>query len=244
MNLRATAEQRARFPRSEPQASGELHKTGDCVDCGLCVAVCPTGIDIRKGLQLECIGCTQCIDACNGVMARVARPPDLIAYRSLAALEGRRTRILRPRVVVYACLLALAVGGFGATLARRAPFSLEVEHNRSALYQRMPDGRIGNAYTLHIQNRDRREHAFRIRIEAPPGYELVAGVNPLRIAATDALAASVFVTVPAENASATPIRFVVEDLDRLDAKLVRETTFMAPVHADDASQRHAGAHAG
>jgi cytochrome c oxidase accessory protein FixG len=246
MNLRSLElDSQARFPRSEPKASGEPHKTGDCVDCGLCVAVCPTGIDIRKGLQLECIACTQCIDACNGVMARVGRAPDLIAYRSLAALEGRRTRLLRPRVVIYASLLALACAGFTATLARRAPFSIEVERNRSALYTPMPDGRIGNAYTLHLQNRDRREHVYRIRIEAPPGYQLVAGVNPVRIPATDALTASVFVTVPAEQAGATPIRFVFEDLERLERKLVRDTTFLAPARADAGAARSGGGpHAG
>jgi len=242
------------FPRSEPQASGEggaegalQLAQGDCVDCGLCVAVCPTGIDIRNGLQLECIGCTQCIDACNGVMARVGRASDLIAYRSLAALEGRRTRPLRPRVLIYAALLALVAIGFATSLARRAPFSIEIERNRSALYQRMPDGRIGNAYTLHFQNRDRRAHVYRIRLDAPPGYELVAGVNPLRIDATEALTASVFVAAPAERATAAQIRFVFEDLERLDRQLVRETTFLAPTDADDAGdvatsggEQHAG----
>jgi cytochrome c oxidase accessory protein FixG len=220
-------------PRGKLRRGAAAGASGDCVDCGLCVAVCPTGIDIRDGLQLECIGCTQCIDACNGVMARVGRPSDLIAYRSLASLEGRRTRLLRPRVLVYGALLALTIVGFGTTLARRVPLSLEVERNRTALYQRMPDGRIGNAYTLHLANRDRRDRVYRIRLEAPSGFQLVAGVNPLHIPATGTVTASVFVVAdPSQSGAAaadgTGIRFVLEDLEGGAGRVARESTFVAP----------------
>ena len=222
--------------RGEPR--GKRGKSGDCVDCGLCVAVCPTGIDIRNGLQLECIGCTQCIDACNGVMARVERPPNLIAYRSLAALEGRRTRLLRPRVAIYGALLVAVAIGFTTALVRRAPLAFEVERNRSALFQRMADGRIGNAYTLHVQNRDRSEGVYRIRIEAPASFELVAGVNPLRIPATTSISASVFVLASPDLPAAengTHIRFVVDDPERPGRSVARDTTFVSP-------ERDAGAH--
>jgi len=250
--LGARPEHASRFPRSEPKASGELHQAGDCVDCGLCVAVCPTGIDIRNGLQLECIGCTQCIDACDGVMTRLGRPRHLIAYRSLAALDGRPTRWLRPRVVVYGVLLAAVVAGFATTLARRAPLALEVERNRAALYQQMPDGRIANAYTLHLQNRDRRDHVYRIRLEGDGGYQLVAGVNPLAIPALGSVTASIFVVAPSgepaqereRTAAAHPIRFVLEDLEHLDRAIVRDSTFVAPsgarVESRVEEQRHAG----
>ena len=222
--------------RGEPRGKRAKAGAGDCVDCGLCVAVCPTSIDIRDGLQLECIGCTQCIDACNGVMARVGRKPNLISYRSLAALEGRRTRLLRPRVVIYGALL-LAVGiGFAATLARRAPLALEVERNRTALYQRMADGRIGNAYTLHVQNRARDERVYQIRLEAPASYELVAGVNPLHVPATSSISASVFVLAspglrPDEDGA--HIRFVLEDSERPGTRVVRDTSFVSPDHDDE-----------
>ncbi|RIL04803.1 MAG: cytochrome c oxidase accessory protein CcoG [Proteobacteria bacterium] len=227
--------------RGEPRGKRAARHKGDCVDCGLCVAVCPTGIDIRKGLQLECISCTQCIDACNGVMARVGRVPNLIAYRSLAALEGRRTRLLRPRVVVYGVLLIASCIAFAATVAQRNPLSLEVERNRTALYQRMPDGRIGNSYTLHLQNRDRRQHVYRIRLEAPASAQLVAGVNPLLIPATGTVTASVFVIAEAGDVeSGAPVRFVFEDLENLDRPIVRESTFVAPAHDEDEEEVHAG----
>jgi polyferredoxin len=208
--------------------------------------VCPTGIDIRKGLQLECIGCTQCIDACDGVMARVGRAPRLIGYRSLAALDGRRTRLLRPRVVIYAVLLVASMAGFAATLARRAPLALEVERNRATLFQQMPDGRISNAYTLHLENRDRREHVYRIRLEAGDAYQLVAGVNPLRIPALGNLTASIFVIGEPDSASALggPIRFVLEDLEHLDRPIVRDSTFVAPAGGGEPGRTQEDRHAG
>jgi cytochrome c oxidase accessory protein FixG len=223
--------------RGEPR--GKLGRaTGDCVDCGLCVDVCPTGIDIRDGLQLECIACTQCIDACDGVMERTGRPSGLISYRSLAALEGRRTRLARPRVLIYAALLAVVGVGFGMALVQRAPLDLQVERNSSSLYQTAADGRISNAYTLHIQNRDRRAHVYRIRLEAPKGYQLVAGVNPVVIPATGSLEARVFVLSSAESEARDPqarparggtgIQFVLEQLEAPEERIVRASTFMNP----------------
>jgi cytochrome c oxidase accessory protein FixG len=227
-------------PRGKKRGAGQR---GDCVDCGLCVAVCPTDIDIRQGLQMECIGCTQCIDACDGVMTRIGRPLGLIAYRSLAALEGRRTQLLRPRVAIYGVLLLAAALGFGAALAGRAPLSLEVERNRTSLYQRSADGRISNAYTLHVQNRDREDHVYRIGLDAPATFQLVAGVNPLPIPATGTVTASVFVLAQPDATTdggaheGMPIRFFLEDVERPGRPIVRESTFLAPAAATRESQR-------
>jgi len=232
-------------PRGRLRASGRA--AGDCVDCRLCVAVCPTGIDIRDGLQLECIGCTQCIDACNGVMARLGRAPELIGYRSLAQLQGRATRVLRPRVAVYGGLLLAAGGAFAGALVQRVPLDLEVERNRSALYQTAGDGRIGNAYTLHLENRDRRDHRYRIRLDAPARFELVAGVNPLAIPATGSAEARVFVLAEPgalpEPHDGTPIRFVLEELDGSATpgrSVVRGSTFVSPGSEVDEGGNRAG----
>jgi cytochrome c oxidase accessory protein FixG len=236
--------------RGEPRGKAKATAHGDCVDCGLCVAVCPTGIDIRNGLQLECIGCTQCIDACDSVMARLGRRARLIGYRSLAALDGRRTRWHRPRVVIYGVLLLATIAGFAATAVRRAPLALEVERNRATLWQRMPDGRVSNAYTLHIQNRDRRDHVYRVRLEDGDDFALIAGVNPLRIPALGNVTASIFVVAeraesaaPAASGGRT-IHFVLEDLDRPDRPIVRHSTFVAPAGAHEESRREEARHAG
>ena len=214
--------------RGEPRGK-KGHAEGDCVDCGLCVEVCPTGIDIREGLQLECIACTQCIDACNGVMARVGREPDLIAYRSLRGLEGRGgARILRPRVLVYGVLLLAAGAAFGAALAGRQPLEMLVERNRSALYQRTADGRIGNAFTLHLENRDTRDRSFRLRLEPGERYELVTGLNPVPIRAETIVEARVFV-VARDGARSEELTFVLEELDHPERRVQRAARFFAPV---------------
>ena len=217
------------YDRARGEPRGKRGKTeGDCIDCGLCVAVCPSEIDIRDGLQLECIACTQCIDACDGVMAKLERPRGLIDYRSEVGLERLRpVRILRPRVLVYGVLLLAAVGLFAQQLAVRDPVDLQVLRNRAALYQRMPDGRIGNAYTLHVQNRARADEAFQIRLEAPEGFELVAGVNPLPVPGVTMRETSVFVVADATRAngrSGHEIRFSLAGHE-----LERRARFVFPI---------------
>jgi cytochrome c oxidase accessory protein FixG len=220
--------------RGEPRGKrGRV--AGDCVDCGMCVQVCPTGIDIRNGLQLECIACTQCIDACNGVMARLGRDPDLIAYRSLVSLLGERPmRVLRPRVLAYGALLLAAVAGFFTLVGQRVPMDLHVAHNRDSLYTTMPDGRVSNAFTLHIQNRAREERVFRLAL-AEEGFELLAGVNPISVPAASAIETRVFVL--AEGAGSPggvprPLQFVLEDAAGAGS-VVRKTRFLSPGGADE-----------
>ena len=214
--------------RGEPR--GKLgHATGDCVDCRLCVAVCPTGIDIRQGLQLECIACTQCIDACDGVMRRIGKPERLIGYRSLVSLErARPVKLVRPRVVVYAALLALVAVVFVGAVAAREPLDLQVAHNATQLFGSASDGRASNAFVLHIQNRDRSDHDFRIRLDAPDGFELVVGQNPVRVGATSSVESRVFVLAD-ESARAgrgDALRFVLERSDAPAQSVIRPAVFL------------------
>lgn len=215
--------------RGEPR--GKLGTTeGDCVNCGLCVAVCPTGIDIRNGLQLECIACTQCIDACNGVMEHVGRPRDLIAYRSLVSLEGLRpARLLRPRVLVYGALLIAVMALFGAQLQRRSPMDLQVAHGTSSLYTTSADGRVGNSFTLHIENRGREERSYRLRLEEDEVFELIAGLNPIPVPAIATTETKVFVIPkPGMHSTSREIRFVLEPIDGSAAPIVRRARYVKP----------------
>lgn len=216
--------------RGEPR--GKKGSTaGDCVDCGLCVAVCPSAIDIRDGLQLGCIACTQCIDACDGVMERVGRDRHLIAYRTLSGAVGwAGLRPLRARVVVYGLLLLGVAGSFGALLGQRQAMGLDVAHNRDSLYTTMPDGRISNAFTLHVENRERDPRSFHIRIEESEDFDLVTGMNPVHVPGTSALEARVFVIAREDGGSAAPrrLRFVLEPEDRRSRGLVREARFLSP----------------
>src|SRR5687767_9183176 len=139
-------------PRGARRRDMDPRKTGlgSCVDCTWCVQVCPTGIDIRKGLQYECIACAACIDACDFVMDKMGYPRGLIRYTAQNALDHKPTRIFRPRVMVYAALLAVLITGFFVALALRRPVSLDVLRDRNALYRMLGDGRVENVYNVKI----------------------------------------------------------------------------------------------
>jgi cytochrome c oxidase accessory protein FixG len=219
--------------RGEPRGKASRAGVGDCVDCGLCVAVCPTGIDIRKGLQLECIACTQCIDACDGVMKRLGRRRGLIDYRSLVGLLGERSaRLLRPRVALYGALLVAVAVTFGAMLAERVPMELYVTHNGASLFGTAADGRPSNAFTLHIENRDRSARSFRIALGEGPSFELLAGVNPISVPAVSTVEAKVFVLSDDRSARSQGFDFLLEPVDGRDPPLVRKARFVAREHRE------------
>ncbi|GAP33696.1 type cbb3 cytochrome oxidase biogenesis protein CcoG [Piscinibacter sakaiensis] len=163
-------EPRGSRPRSMPHAELAPQGKGDCIDCGLCVQVCPTGIDIRKGLQYECIGCAACIDVCNGVMDKMDYPRGLIRYATQNGLAGgwdrarMWRRVLRPRVLVYSAILVLIAGAFVTSLALRPAFRVDVVRDRGALARQVEDGRVENVYRLQLMNAS--EHATRYRIVA------------------------------------------------------------------------------
>lgn len=216
-------------PRGKRSQRPDAATRGDCVDCGLCVAVCPSEIDIRDGLQLECIACTQCIDACDGVMTRLGRARGLIDYRALVSLEGiRPAQLLRPRVLVYGAALLVAIGAFAVLLSGRSLMDLQVIRNRANLYSTAADGRIGNAFTLHIQNRDREDRRFRIGLGSGATLELVAGLNPIDVAAVSTAEARVFVLAEAGDSNSRDFEFVLEPVDNEASPIARRARFVAP----------------
>ncbi len=166
---------------------------GDCVDCTLCVQVCPTGIDIRDGLQYECIGCAACIDACDSVMDRVGYPRGLIRYATEAAIEGGKTHVLRPRIVIYGLLLTALLVGLGTAVALRTPLNVDLIADRGRLYREVGDDQIENVYTLKVVNKSAVSQRYRAAIAGlpgavietdPPEFELPPGgvaVVPTRI---------------------------------------------------------------
>ncbi|HEX7012768.1 MAG TPA: cytochrome c oxidase accessory protein CcoG [Steroidobacteraceae bacterium] len=142
---------------------------GDCVDCTLCVQVCPTGIDIRKGLQLECIACAACIDACDSVMDRMQYPRGLIRYSTENAMQGKPTRIVRPRTVIYAILLVGLITGFATAVAHRELVEIDVLRDRNALYRHVEGRLIENVYSVRFVNKDTRAHQMTLSVEGLPG---------------------------------------------------------------------------
>jgi cytochrome c oxidase accessory protein FixG len=160
------------------------HKTGqswegrgDCIDCHQCVDVCPTGIDIRNGPQLECIQCALCIDACDEIMDKVGRPRGLIAYDTLSdlAAAGQETvpiKLLRPRVVLYATAMAIVGVIMLTALLLRPDLEMSVLHDRNPLYVRLSDGGVRNGYTVKLLNKLYEPHTFRLALEGLPGASL------------------------------------------------------------------------
>jgi len=145
----------------------------------MCVTTCPTGIDIRKGLQMECVGCAQCIDACDTVMTKVKRPTGLIRYSSLASMSGERFRVLRPRVVLYPIVLMLLAGLFAYTLSNTGVADVTVLRGPGQPFTVMPSGDVENSLRLKLVNRTSKAAEFRIEVDGADGARI--GADSVRL---------------------------------------------------------------
>jgi cytochrome c oxidase accessory protein FixG len=126
----------------------------------MCVQVCPTGIDIRQGLQVECVGCAQCIDACDAVMDKLDRPRGLIRYSSQAAMAGEPHRVLRPRVIIYSAIVTVLFGVLATLLLTRSPADVTLLRNVGRPFVVAPDGTVENTLRLKITNRTDRPRTY------------------------------------------------------------------------------------
>ena len=158
-------------PRGKYKKGQSFEGRGDCIDCRQCVAVCPMGIDIRDGFQLECIGCALCVDACDDVMIRIGRPPKLISYDSERNLELRAAgkapwyRVVRPRTILYACVVAAVGVVMLVALLLRVDTDVNILPERNPLFVTLSDGSIRNGYTFKILNKDRSERSYSLTVE-------------------------------------------------------------------------------
>lgn len=185
--------------RGEPR--GKLHTpgAGDCIDCRRCVQVCPTGIDIRQGLQMECIACSNCIDACDEVMTKIDRPRGLIRYDSMNALAGGKTHLIRPRLILYTVLLLLGASVLTVSLSTIRPLEVSALRMPGAPYYRT-GGLLRNQYTLRIINKENQPRIFDVTLTADgqdirwSGFE--SGVE---VKALDEAQRPLVVTLPEEK---------------------------------------------
>jgi cytochrome c oxidase accessory protein FixG len=190
--------------RGEPRTKGKpAPGRGDCIDCGACVAACPTGIDIRDGLQLECIACAQCADACDGIMAKIKKPLGLIRYGSQATLEGSRgtlesqrpQKMLRPRVVIYPVLLGVLLAALGVLGSTRKSAEVTVLRGIGAPFT--TDGElVTGELRVKVQNRSDAAERYALSVVASPPVRLVAPENPLEVPAGGQRTTAVFVVAP------------------------------------------------
>lgn len=181
-------EPRGKIKRKEASAF-----IGDCVDCGLCVRVCPTGIDIRNGLQLECVACASCIDACDSVMMKLGRAPGLVRYATESGLSGKPTQFLRPRVLIYSAILALYIGVLGYRLTHRQYVDVQIlRGGEDAPFTALADGRISNHLHLHLANKTKEPQEVRVSLVDSNGIELIMPANPFPLPPESLQTAPVF----------------------------------------------------
>ncbi len=214
---------------------------GDCVDCRQCVAVCPTGIDIRNGPQLECIQCALCIDACDEIMTKVNRPTGLIAYDTVRNLEAGEVgadpiNLFRPRVILYAAAMVVVSLIMLVALVMRPELEVSVLHDRNPLYVRLSDGGVRNGYTIKLLNKLYLPRAFSIGVEGLPGatLDLIGheGGAVVPVPPDNLQSVRIYLTldksgVKALTASATPFSFVVTDIAN-GARTEHAATFQGP----------------
>ncbi len=213
---------------AEPLQRPAPEIAGDCIDCTLCVQVCPTGIDIRNGLQYDCIACGACIDACDDVMLKMGYPKGLIRYSTQNAIDGKPTRVLRPRIVVYGAILLALVAGWSWGVGGRSELIAEVLRDRNALYRIAGDGRIENGYTLKLINKTDRAQSYRVEIDAGAGISLVGGPQLVPAEAQQVLSVPLVVTAPAATQGRQALRFRIQSTDGTSTETV-DSSFFGPL---------------
>ncbi len=232
--------------RGEPRIANRRKRreagsgAGACIDCGECVRVCPTAIDIRDGQQYQCITCAACIDACNEVMDLIGQPCGLVRYTSMHALEGKKTLLVRPRLFAYGGILTLVMVGIAATLMGRSDVELNVIRHRSPVYIRLSDGGVQNNFTLRLLNITSKPQRYRLRMEGLEAARLqVAAVDTrdadgapiLEARSGEVVPFQVYVRQPggAVKPGKQDVAFVVESLDSAEGSSDRyESVFVGP----------------
>lgn len=207
---------------------------GTCIDCNICVQVCPTGIDIRKGLQYECIGCALCVDGCNEVMDKMEYPRGLIRYTTEHALtekldnRGIVRRMLRPRVQIYTSILLGVILVWSLAIAFKSPLKFDVIRDRGL--PRVTDtGAIDNVYRLQIMNTDEQPRHYAVEVSGIPGISIVSETD-FAMPATTTRVIAARVRVPAETGKkgSNKIRFTIHDLDNPKVEVSEKAAFLIP----------------
>jgi len=221
----------ARGRKVDPRAKG----LGDCVDCTLCVQVCPTGIDIRKGLQYECIGCAACADVCDEVMDKMGYPRGLVRYSTQNGLANGWTRAqmlrraVRPRVLVYSAILGAITAALMVSLYLRVPFRVDVIRDRGALARVVEQGRIENVFRLQMMNATESPQQMEVSVDGIDGIA-IASERTITLQPTEVRALAVRVQVPpgATGAGSHPIHFRVVSASDPAIRVEEKGVFLVP----------------
>ena len=203
---------------------------GDCVDCKLCVQVCPTGIDIRDGTQMECVNCTACIDACDAVMDKLNRPRGLIRYASHTQIVEQEPFRFTPRIIAYSVVLIALLSVLGFSLGSRSDVEATILRTKGMTFQVVDEGYISNLYNLQLANKTTESHQIEIRLkDRPEGRIKFVGKPPI-LKAQGLAKGAFFVELPRENLKGMKNKLVLEIYDK-DGKLLDRTSanFLGPM---------------
>ncbi|MDQ6974683.1 MAG: cytochrome c oxidase accessory protein CcoG, partial [Mariprofundaceae bacterium] len=217
-------------PRGKLRGKGSDAR-GDCIDCHLCVSVCPTGVDIREGMSEGCITCGMCIDACDSIMDKVERPKGLIRYASRKEMDGETLPPLfkRPRVVTYSTILLLSMLGILYGLTHITPIELSIVHERQPLFIQMSDGSIENKYTIKAVNKTPEDLHMRVSIVAPEGIKISKHENAeVILKSGKIIPLPIFLTARPEilTEKQTPVRFILESIEKPTMRVEYESVFI------------------
>ncbi len=204
---------------------------GDCIDCGLCVQVCPVGIDIRDGLQYQCIGCAACIDVCDDVMDKMGDPRGLVKYTTEHALQGRPTQLIRPRVLIYLITLVLVSAALVYALATRIPLDIGIIRDRNILYTETDDGMVQNLYNLKVINMDTNPQTYRVSVSGLPGVQVIGQTEGIAIDGATGIDLPLRIQVdPVELRSrSSELIFRVESMITPEIAVDERARFLGPV---------------
>jgi cytochrome c oxidase accessory protein FixG len=208
---------------------------GDCVDCDICVQVCPTGIDIRNGLQYECIGCSACIDGCDQVMDKVGYPRGLIRYSTERAMEQKLgkseilSHLVRPRILIYGAVLIAIVSAAVYSIAIRSSLKVDVIRDRGILSREVAGGQIENIYNLRIMNTEEQPHRYHIEASGLNGIALENAADvEVGPATMQSIILSVRVPMESGATGSVPIHFHISSLENKSVQVDEKAVFIFP----------------
>ncbi len=219
-------EPRGKIKRDKPNETTH----GDCIDCKLCVHVCPTGIDIRNGTQLECVNCTACIDVCDEVMLKIGKPKGLIRFASYSSIKDRIQKIITPRVIGYSIVLVALLSLLGFAVSTRSDIETTVLKVPGTIYQKTEEGKISNLYNIEFVNKTFADIILELKVESPPtAYLTKVGDQQLIIPAEGLTKSVYFIVMPLETIR-NPKTTVVLGVYRENKKIETiKTKFIGPV---------------